>query len=166
MNGGKAEIAREAARCGTSVHPGQFERNQRQGHVFGAGDEAALFRVKKGGSDAALVKMWKQGGLFRRPFVRIAPALGDQPGDRPARDIPCSLDEHLQLVTIGKAPQELANIVAGQGLERRERFGFGKCFHKMPFFNVPAASPHPATDVFQRGHRQLEPIWLSDKKSC
>ena len=115
MNGREAEIAGEAARGGAGVHPGQFERNQRQRQVFRAGDETALFRVEKRGGDAALVEMREQAGLFRRPLVRIAPAAGDEPGDRPARHAARRLHEHVQFVTIGEAPHDLADIVAGQG---------------------------------------------------
>ena len=117
MNGREAEIARQTARGRAGVHPGQLKRDQRQHQIFGPATKSALLRVKERGRDAALVKVREQCGLVRRPFVRIAAALGDQPRDRPARDVARRLDEHVQLIAVGKAPHDLADIIAGQGLE-------------------------------------------------
>ena len=133
MDGRQAEIAGQTAGGGPGVHPGQFKRNHRQRKIFGPGDETALLRVKKSGGDTAFVKVREQRGLVRRPFVRIAPAAGDEPRDRPAGHVARGLNEHLQFIAIGKAPHDLADVIAGQGLKGRVRFGFGKCFHKIAF---------------------------------
>ena len=133
VNRRQAEIARQTAGGRAGVHPRQFKRDQRQREIFRPGDEPALFRIEKRGGDAALVEVREQRGLVRRPFVRIAPAVGDEPGDRPARHAARGLHEHLQFVAVGEAPHDLADVVAGQGLKGRVRFGFGKCFHKIAF---------------------------------
>ena len=52
----------------------------------------------------------------------IARAVGDEPGDRAARHGAGGLHQHLQVVTVGETPQDLADVVAGEGAEE---FGFG-----------------------------------------
>ena len=47
-------------------------------------------------------------------WVLRAPC-GDQPRHRPARHGAHRLDQHLQIEAIGKAPQDLADVVARQG---------------------------------------------------
>ena len=84
-----------------------------------SGTASALFRVQKRGGDAAFVVVLEQAVFLRRPLVRIAPAGGDEPGDRPARHAAHGLNEHLKLVTVGEAPHHLADVVAGQGVQSR-----------------------------------------------
>ena len=100
------------------IHPGKFEGDQGQRQVLGPFDKAAVFGVQEGGGDAALVEGRQQAGLFGRPLVGVARALGDQPGDRAARHGAGGLDEHGQVITVGEAPHDLAHVVPGQGLER------------------------------------------------
>ena len=97
VNRRQAKIARQAA-CGRArVHPGQLKRDQRQRQVLRPGDEPAVFRIQESRRDAAFVEVRQETGFCRRPFVRIAAAVGDQPGDRPARDPARSLHQHLQI---------------------------------------------------------------------
>ena len=49
------------------------------------------------------------------PLVGVAGARCHQPCHRPARHGADGLHQHLQIVTIGEAPQDLADIVSGQG---------------------------------------------------
>ena len=117
VNGRQAEIARQAAGGRAGIHPGQFKRDQRQRQIFRPGDKPAVFRVQKRGGDAAFVEVREQAVFSRRPFVRIAAAGGDEPGDRPARHATCGLHEHLQFVTVGEAPHQLADVVPGQRVQ-------------------------------------------------
>ena len=89
-----------------------------------------MLRIKKSGRDAALIEGGQQASLPGRPFVGIAPALGDQPGDRTARHRPGGLDEHGEVVSVSEAPHDLPQVVPGQGLERGCRFGVGGYRHK------------------------------------
>ena len=118
MDGSQAEVAGQAGGGRPGIHPGKLEGNQRQRQVLGPLDEAAVLRVEEGGGDAALVEGRQEAGLFRRPLVGIARALGDQPGDRSARHGAGGLDEHGEVIAVGEAPHELAQVVPGQGLER------------------------------------------------
>ena len=97
VNRREAEIAREAAGGRAGIHPRQFKRDERQHEIFRPGDEPALFRVQKRGGDAAFVVVLEQAVFLRRPLVRIAPAGGDEPGDRPARHAARGLHEHVQV---------------------------------------------------------------------
>ena len=72
----------------------------------------------------ALVVGFQQLVLARRPFVRIALALGHQAGNYRARHRARGLHQHLQVVAVGKAPENLANIVARKGAQS---FGFRLC---------------------------------------
>ena len=119
VDGRQAEVARQAGGGRAGIHPGELEGDQRQRQVLRPLDKAAVLRVEECGGDAALVEGRQEAGLFRRPFVGIAPALGDQPGDRPARHGSGGLDEHGEVIAVGEAPHELAQVVPGQGLERR-----------------------------------------------
>jgi len=47
--------------------------------------------------------------------MRVAGARCHQPCHRAARHGADGLHEHLQIVAIGEAPQDLADIVSGQG---------------------------------------------------
>ncbi len=119
MNRGQAQIARQTARGRARVHPGQFKGDQRQRQILWPGDESAFFRVQERGGDAAFVEVRQKTGFVRRPVVRVAAALGHEPGDRPARDATRGLHEHLQVVAAGKAPHDLAHLVGRQRGQRR-----------------------------------------------
>ena len=115
VDGGEGEAAGQAAGGGAGIHPGQFEGHQRQREILRPLDEAALRRVHEHAGDAGFVEGLQQRLFFRRPLVGVAGARGDQPRHRPARHGADGLHEHLQVVAIGEAPQDLADIVAGQG---------------------------------------------------
>jgi predicted LPLAT superfamily acyltransferase len=59
----------------------------------------------------------------------LRPPLATSLGDRPARDAARALHEHLQIVTVGKAPHDLAQVVGGQGGQRRRAFFFNSGIH-------------------------------------
>jgi hypothetical protein len=127
------QVAREAAGGRAGVHPRQLKRDERQHQIFRAGDEPALFRIQKRGGDAAFVVVLEQAVFLRRPFVRIAPAGGDKPGDRPARHAARRLHQHVEFVAVGEAPHHLADVVTGEGGQHRRSFFHGHCFHKTSF---------------------------------
>ena len=133
VNRGQPEVAGQAARRRPGVHPRQLERDQRQREIFRPGDKPALFRIEKRGGDAAFIEMRQQAAFFRRPLVGIAPAAGDQPRDRTARHAARGLREHLEVISVGEAPHDLADVVAGKGAEHRRSFLFKNCFHNNCF---------------------------------
>ena len=135
VDGSQAEVARQAAGGGPGVHPGQLEGDQRQRQVLRALDEAAMLRVQERRGDAALVERRQQAGLLGRPLVGIARALGHEPGDRAARHGAGGLDEHRQIVAVGEAPHELADVVPGKGLQGRRRFGLSGHRHNKDAFD-------------------------------
>jgi hypothetical protein len=47
----------------------------------------------------------------------ISGAFGDHSRDRPSGDAPGGLDEHLEVESVGEAPQDLADVVAREGSE-------------------------------------------------
>ena len=100
------------------------------------------------GGDAAFVEDGQQTGLFRRPLVGVAAALGDQAGDRAAGDRAGRLDEHGQVVAVGKAPHDLADIISGQGLEGGRRFDVGGRRHITSF----------SVEQLSIEHRLLSPV--------
>ena len=65
--------------------------------------------------DAGFVEGLQQRLLVRGPLVGVARARRHQPCDRSARHGADGLHQHLQIVTVGEAPQNLADIVARQG---------------------------------------------------
>ena len=91
---------------------------------------AALFRFQTRGGDAAFVIMLEQGVFFRRPFMRIAPARRDEPRDRPARHAARALHEHVEIIAVGKAPHDLADVVGGQVVKPVEG-RFPHSFHRI-----------------------------------
>ena len=115
MNGGEGEAAGQAAGGGAGVHPGELECYQGEGEVLGTFDEAALGRVHEHAGDAGFVEGLEERLLVGGPLVGVAGAGGDQAGDRSARHGADGLHQHLEVVTIGEAPQNLADVVAGQG---------------------------------------------------
>ena len=60
-------------------------------------------------------KRLEQRLFVRGPFVGVAGPCGDQAGYRSARHGADGLHQHLQVVAVGEAPQDLPDIVAGQG---------------------------------------------------
>ena len=117
MDGRKRQAAGQAAGGGAGIHPGQLEGHQRQRQVLGPFDEAALVGVHEDAGDAGFVEGLEQGLLFGGPFVGVAGACGYQAGHRAARHGAHGLHQHLQVVAVGEAPQDLADIVARQGAQ-------------------------------------------------
>ena len=133
VNRRQTQIAGEAARGGAGIHPRKFERHQRQRHVLRPGDEAAVLRVQGRGGDAAFIEVLEQSRFCGRPLVRVASAVRDDTGDRPARDGAARLHEHVEFVAVGETPHDLADVVAGEGLQSRRGFCSSDHFHKNSF---------------------------------
>ena len=112
VDGGKRQAPGQAAGGRAGVHPGQFEGHQRQRQVLRTLDEAALRRVHENRGDAGFVECLKQRRFVGRPLVGVARARGHQAGHRAARHRPRRLHQHLQIVTVREAPQDLPDIVA------------------------------------------------------
>ena len=115
VDGREGEAAGQAAGGGAGVHPGQFEGHQRQRQVLRPLDEAALGRVHEHPGDAGFVEGLEQRLFVRRPLMGVAGARSHQPGHRSARHGADGLHQHLQVVAVGEAPQNLPDVVAGQG---------------------------------------------------
>ena len=115
MDGGEGEASGQAAGGGAGIHPGEFEGDQGQGEVLGAFDEAALGGVHEDAGDAGFVEGLEQGVLFGGPLVGVAGAGGHQAGDRSAGHGAHGLHQHLQIVAVGEAPEDLADVVSGEG---------------------------------------------------
>ncbi len=115
VDGRERQAAGQAAGGGAGIHPGEFEGHQGQRQVLGALDEAALGGIHEDAGDAGFVEGLQQRLLLGRPVVRVARARRHQAGDRSARHGADGLHQHLEIVTVGEAPQDLADIVAGQG---------------------------------------------------
>ena len=115
VNGSQRQASGEAAGSGPGIHPRQFVGHQGQGQVLRTGDESTLFGFEKDGGDAGFVEGLQQSGLFRGPLMRIARAGGHQPRYWPARHGASRLHEHLEVVSVGETPQDLAHVVAGEG---------------------------------------------------
>ena len=67
--------------------------------------------------DAGFVEGLQQRLFVGGPLVGVARAVGDQARHRTARHGAGGLHQHLQIVAIGKTPQDLADIIAGKGAE-------------------------------------------------
>jgi len=123
VDGGEGQVACQGAGRGPGVHPGQFEGDQGQGHVFGPFDEAALMRVEEDGGDAGFVEGGEELFLLRGPFVGVAHAVGHEPGHQAPRHGTGRGHGHLEIEALGVAPHDLSDVVA------RERT---KSFHSVP----------------------------------
>ena len=114
---------------GNGAGNGQGEKGQRQ--ILRPGNVSTLFGFQRGGGDAAIVIVLQQGVLGGGPFVRITAALSHQTRDWPARHAARGLDEHVQFITVGKAPHDLAHVIRRQGSQAGGVTGFRIVFHKM-----------------------------------
>ena len=117
VDGGKRQAPGQAAGSGAGIHPGQLEGDQSQGEVLRPLDETALAGVHEDAGDAGFVEGLEEGVLLGGPFVGVAGALGYEAGDRAARDGANGLHQHLQVIAVGEAPQDLPDVVAGQGAQ-------------------------------------------------
>ena len=115
MDGREREASGQAAGGGSGIHPRELEGHQGEGQVLGPFDEAALGRVHEHAGDAGFVEGLEQRLFVGCPLVGIAGAGGDEAGHRSSRHGADGLHQHLEVVTIGEAPQNLADVVAGQG---------------------------------------------------
>ena len=133
MDGGEGEASGQAAGGGAGVHPGEFEGDQGEREVLGSFDEAALFGIHEDAGDAGFVEGLEQSGFLGGPLMGVAGAVGDQAGDRSAGDGANRLHQHLQVVAVGEAPEDLADMSSRQsakrfGLDSNGRGGNG-CSH-------------------------------------
>ena len=71
--------------------------------------------IHEDAGDAGFVEGLEERLLFGGPLVGVAGALRDQAGDRSARHGAHRLHQHLQIEAIGEAPEDLPDIVSGQG---------------------------------------------------
>ena len=131
VNRREAKIARQTAGGRAGIHPREFKREQRERQIFRPGDESALLRVQRRGGDAAFIVVLEQAVFFRRPFVRVAPARRHEPRDRSARHAARGLHEHVEFVTVGKTPHDLADVVGRQRGEAAGRNAFNEICHKI-----------------------------------
>ena len=117
VDGGEAQIPRQTAGGGAGVHPGQLEGDQRHRQILGTLDKPSLRRIHEERRDPGLVEGLQELGLLVGPFVGVACSLGHQPGHRAAGHGSRGLDQHLQVVPVGKPPQDLPDVVSRQGAQ-------------------------------------------------
>ena len=118
--GASARHPGEAAGGGSGVNPRELKRGQRQRQVLRSSEVAALFRIHEHRGDAGLVEGVEQRRFFGGPFMGAAKTLGDESRHWAACHLTGGLHQHLQVVTVGKTPKNLANVVVGQ---RTQSFG-------------------------------------------
>ena len=112
-----------------NVDPGEFVSDEGEGEVFWAFEVAAEFGVHVGGSDAGGVEFGEEGVLFGGPVVGEAAAAGDDAGDGAAGDGANALDEHGEVVAVLHAPQDLPDVITGEGLEGVRRVDLSERLH-------------------------------------
>jgi hypothetical protein len=113
----QGQVAGQAAGGSARVDPGELEGDEGQGQVLGALDEPSLGGVHEQGSQPGLVEGRQQLGLAVVPFVGIANAVRDHARNEAAGDRPGGLDDHLQVVPLGKAPHDLPDVVTRKGAQ-------------------------------------------------
>jgi hypothetical protein len=77
-------------------------------------DESPLLGVQGHGGDAGLIERGEKLRLLVVPLVGISPPRGDEPRHRAPRHQASGLHEHLQVVAVGEAPENLTHFVAGK----------------------------------------------------
>ena len=114
------ESARYPARLPVAA-PASTQANSKatsaSARFFGPSMKPPCAGVHEDAGDAGFVEGLEQGVLLGRPFVSVACACGYQAGDRPARDGANRLHQHLQVIAVREAPQDLPDVVAGQGAQ-------------------------------------------------
>ena len=119
----------QASSRGASVHPRQFECDQREGEVLGAFYEATVGRIEVYGRDSRSVEILQQRCFRLGPLVRVPASFRYQPRNRPACDRTYGLDEHLEIDTVGEAPEDLASIIARERAQGFRGFNGGSSRH-------------------------------------
>ena len=113
MNGRERQASGEAAGGRAGINPREFKGGQRQRKVLRSGDVSALFGIHEDGGDAGLIERLEQDGFLLVPLVSGTRALRDQARNRAAGHFAHRLHQHLQVVAIGEAPKNLADVVVG-----------------------------------------------------
>jgi len=98
-------------------------------------------------------RVLEQRRLLRGPLVRVPPTSGYQARYRAAGYRPGGLHQHLQIVAIREAPQNLADIVARQGAQILFLHS-GFDWQMLPSFPRPGPAPKHASGARYR----LKPI--------
>ena len=152
MDGRERQASGQAAGGGAGIHPGQLEGHQRQRQVLGALDEAAVLGVHEDGGDAGIRRRPGAAPAFRAVHscvLRAPSATSRATGPRATRAR--RLHQHLQIVAVGEAPQDLADVVAGQGAQVVGGvFGSGKCHGCAPFVACAKFQGVPRFSMEQR----------------
>ncbi|OQC30369.1 MAG: hypothetical protein BWX70_01215 [Verrucomicrobia bacterium ADurb.Bin070] len=126
----KAEVVDQAGGGGAAVDPREFKGEQAQRQVARSLDDAAVLRVEARRGDARFVERLVEPVLGLGPLVRRAFAVGHQTGHEAAGHRTGAHHGHLNVVPVGIAPHDLANLVAGQHLH-----GLRGLTHRVePFF--------------------------------
>ena len=113
MDGGEAQVARQAAGGRAGIHPGKFKRDQCEGQVFRTFQKAPILCVEEGRRDPAFIKRRQEAGLFSRPFVGVARPFRHEASYRSTSYGAGSLDQHGQVIAVGETPHDLPQIVSG-----------------------------------------------------
>ena len=126
----EAEVVDQAGGGGAAVDPGEFKGEQAQRQVARPLDDAAVLHVEARSRDTRLVERLIEAVLALGPLVRRAFTVRNQAGHEAAGYRPGAHYGHLNVVPVGIAPHDLANLVAGQHLH-----GLRGLTHRVePFF--------------------------------
>ena len=127
------ERARNPARLAVAAPPSthaELVGSQAQREILGADDESALFRLHESRRDSGAVEGVHHLVFARGPLVGVALAGGNQARHGAPRHAARRLHQHLQVKTVGVAPENLPHRIPREG-EHRFRFGNRNCAHRV-----------------------------------
>ena len=126
------EAVHERGRRGAVVHPAELVGEERRGQVLRSVEEPAVFLLERARGDAGGVERLERALLLGRPVVGLALATRHELGHDAARHAARAGDGHLDVVSVGEAPHDLAHLVARKHFHRRALGRF--CLHGSNLF--------------------------------
>ena len=149
------EAVHEGGRGGAVVHPAELVGKERRGEVLRSVEEPAVFLLERARGDAGGVERLERALLLGRPVMRLALPARHELGHDSARHAARTRNCHLDVVSLGEAPHNLAHFVAREHFHCRAlgRFSlhgsnlFLPCpalYHNFPH---PCAKTHKNTRI-------------------
>ena len=145
VNRSQGQTSGEAGGGSASVHPSQLKGHKRQREVPGSRNESTLFGIHKDRRNARLVKSFQHLRLGGGPLVGIAATLRYQASNRTPGNGSNRLDQHLEVIAVGKAPLNLAGGIGGEGTEHFQLVAGGGGHRRGPFGGRLHQSVKPGT---------------------
>ena len=121
------EAVHEGGRGGAVVHPAELVGKKRGREVLRPVEKPAVLLLERARGDAGGVERVERALLLGRPVVRLALAARHELRHRAARHAARAGHGHLDVVSFGEAPHDLANLVAREHFHRRTLGRF--CLH-------------------------------------